>query len=134
MAEFVMPKLGADMSTGTPVGTYGGDFNWFLDRSAQDLPTPAVLSVPMWVYRLLMFAWAAWIAVELRRWLPLAWRAWTAGGFWRGKPGSVYLDRDDLARRVAAFKDVRLVEIAGAGHMVHFDRPDELAAAIRDFV
>jgi hypothetical protein len=74
-----------DMSAGTPAGAYGGDFNWFLDRSASDLPTPAVLSVPMWVYRLLMFAWAAWIAVELRRWLPLAWRAWTAGGFWRGK-------------------------------------------------
>jgi pimeloyl-ACP methyl ester carboxylesterase len=57
-----------------------------------------------------------------------------SGEFWRGKPGSVYLDADDLARRVGAFKDARLLEIAGAGHMVHFDRPDELARAIREFV
>lgn len=74
-----------DMSVQAPSGAYGGDFNWFLDRSAATLPTPAIFSVPMWVYRLLMFAWAAWIAVELRRWLPAAWQAWTAGGFWRGK-------------------------------------------------
>ena len=57
-----------------------------------------------------------------------------SGEFWRGKPGSVYLDPDDLARRVAVFKDAQLVEIAGAGHMVHFDRPDELAEAMRAFL
>jgi len=57
-----------------------------------------------------------------------------SGAFWRGKPGSVYLDRDDLARRVACFHDARVVEIAGAGHMVHFDRPAELTRAIRDFL
>jgi hypothetical protein len=74
-----------DMSVQGPAGSYGGDFDWFLDRSAAALPTPTVFSVPMWVYRLLMFAWAAWIAVELRRWLPAAWQAWTAGGLWRGK-------------------------------------------------
>ncbi|HWP67573.1 MAG TPA: alpha/beta hydrolase [Candidatus Limnocylindria bacterium] len=57
-----------------------------------------------------------------------------SGEFWRGTPGSPYLEPDDLARRVGAFKHARLVEIAGAGHMVHFDRPDELAAVIREFV
>jgi pimeloyl-ACP methyl ester carboxylesterase len=57
-----------------------------------------------------------------------------SGEFWRGKPESAYLDRDDLARRVAAFRDVRLVEIAGAGHMVHFDRPEELAATLGAFL
>jgi hypothetical protein len=66
-------------------GPGGADFEWFLDRSDAALPRPWVFSVPMWVYRVLMFAWAAWIAVALRRWLPAAWRAWTAGGLWRGK-------------------------------------------------
>jgi len=57
-----------------------------------------------------------------------------SGEFWRGKAGAVYLEPDDLARRLACFRDVRLVEIAAAGHMVHFDRPRELLAAIRGFV
>src|SRR5690606_21058511 len=74
-----------DMSLEAPGGSFGGQFQWFLDRTGAALPEPAVLSVPLWVYRLLMFAWAAWIAVALRHWLPGAWRAWTAGGFWRGK-------------------------------------------------
>ncbi|HWL62349.1 MAG TPA: hypothetical protein VNQ32_06115 [Steroidobacteraceae bacterium] len=74
-----------DMSLNAPGGLYAEGFQWFLDRSASALPVPAVISVPMWVYRLLMFAWAAWIAVQLRHWLPAAWQAWTQGGFWRGK-------------------------------------------------
>ena len=49
------------------------------------LPSPTVISVPMWIYRLLMFAWAFWIALALARWLRFAWHAWTARGFWRGK-------------------------------------------------
>jgi pimeloyl-ACP methyl ester carboxylesterase len=57
-----------------------------------------------------------------------------SGAFWRGKPGSVYLDREDLARRVACFRDARVIEIAGAGHMVHFDRPGELTEALRAFL
>ncbi len=57
-----------------------------------------------------------------------------SGEFWRGQPGAVYLEPDDLRRRVGAFRDAHLVEIAGAGHMVHFDRPAELVAAIRAFL
>jgi pimeloyl-ACP methyl ester carboxylesterase len=57
-----------------------------------------------------------------------------SGEFWRDEPGAVYLDPDDLRRRLACFRDVKLVEIAGAGHMVHFDRPHELLAAIRGFL
>ena len=74
-----------DMSLDAPGGRYGEQFQWFVDRTDTLLPAPAVLSVPMWVYRALMFAWAAWIAVALRHWLPAAWRAWSAGGLWRGK-------------------------------------------------
>ena len=52
-----------------------------------------------------------------------------SGEFWRSKPGAIYLEPDDLARRLACFRDARFVEIPGAGHMVHFDRPRELLAA-----
>jgi len=57
-----------------------------------------------------------------------------SGEFWRDKPRATYLDADDLARRLACFRDQRFLEIAGAGHMVHFDRPRELVTAIRQFL
>ena len=49
-----------------------------------------------------------------------------SGEFWRSKPGAVYLEPDDLARRLALLPRRAFVEIPGAGHMVHFDRPREL--------
>jgi pimeloyl-ACP methyl ester carboxylesterase len=57
-----------------------------------------------------------------------------SGEFWRGAPGAVYLEPADRERRLGCFRDVRFVEITGAGHMVHFDRPRELLGAIREFL
>ena len=57
-----------------------------------------------------------------------------SGEFWRHRPGAIYLDADDLSRRLGCFRDVEFIEIPGAGHMVHFDRPRELLAAIRGFL
>ena len=47
------------------------------------------------------------------------------------------LKREALRRRwpvSTLVRDVRFVEIPGAGHMVHFDRPRELLAALRTFL
>jgi pimeloyl-ACP methyl ester carboxylesterase len=57
-----------------------------------------------------------------------------SGEFWRSTPGAIYLEPDDLRRRLECFRDVAFVEIPGAGHMVHFDRPRELLTALRDFL
>jgi hypothetical protein len=65
-------------------GSYGSHFSWFLDRSASVLPQPQVISLPMWCYRALMFAWALWLVFALLKWLRGAWQAWKAGGIWRG--------------------------------------------------
>jgi hypothetical protein len=67
----------------TGAGSYGSAFIWFVDRTSAALPQPTVYSVPMWVYRTIMFAWALWIALALARWLRFAWRAWSTGGYWR---------------------------------------------------
>jgi hypothetical protein len=72
-----------DMGIAGP-GRYGA-FEWFLDHSASLLPEPVVISLPMWIYRVLMFAWALWIALALSRWLRGAWVAWMSGGMWRGR-------------------------------------------------
>ncbi len=74
-----------DMAVMGP-GSGGGLFSWFVDRSAAALPRPVVVSAPLWVYRVLMFAWAFWIATALLRWLRTAWEAWKTDGIWRAKP------------------------------------------------
>ncbi len=71
-----------DMGVTGP-GSYGSTFSWFVDRTSAALPQPTLYSVPMWVYRTIMFAWALWIALALARWLRFAWRAWSTGGYWR---------------------------------------------------
>jgi pimeloyl-ACP methyl ester carboxylesterase len=40
----------------------------------------------------------------------------------------------DEAARLALLRDARLVELAGAGHMMHWTHPAELAAAVIDFL
>jgi pimeloyl-ACP methyl ester carboxylesterase len=57
-----------------------------------------------------------------------------SGEFWRHQPGARYLDPDDLGKRLGSFRDVTFVEIPGAGHMVHFDRSQELLGALRSFL
>jgi hypothetical protein len=71
-----------DMGVTGP-GSFGSTFSWFVDRTSAALPQPTVYSVPMWVYRIVIFAWALWIALALARWLRFAWRAWSTGGYWR---------------------------------------------------
>jgi pimeloyl-ACP methyl ester carboxylesterase len=65
-----------------------------------------------------------------------------SGEFWRRDMGTArrggdldaYLAADELQRRLDCFPDVECVEIPGAGHMVHFDAPDALNAAIDEFL
>ena len=71
-----------DMGVTGP-GSYQSTYSWFVDRSSSTLPQPTVYSVPMWVYRTIMFGWALWIALALARWLRFAWQAWSTGGYWK---------------------------------------------------
>jgi hypothetical protein len=56
---------------------------WYQDRSDASLPRAFVLSVPLWVYRFLMLAWALWLAFALLRWLRWGWDCFTTGGLWK---------------------------------------------------
>jgi hypothetical protein len=56
---------------------------WYQDRAGAGLPRPRVLSVPLWVYRLAMLAWALWLAQALLGWLRWGWRCFSTGGAWR---------------------------------------------------
>jgi hypothetical protein len=56
---------------------------WFQDRSGPLLPRPWVLSVPLYIYRLAMLAWALWIAWALLAWLKWGWKCLSTGGLWK---------------------------------------------------
>ncbi|HEV8701599.1 MAG TPA: hypothetical protein VGV60_10055 [Candidatus Polarisedimenticolia bacterium] len=60
-----------------------GNLHWYLDRSGEVLPRPWVVSVPLFLYRLAMLAWALWLAQALLRWLKWGWESFTRGGLWR---------------------------------------------------
>ena len=53
---------------------------WYLDRSGARLPEPWVLSVPLWVYRTAMLAWALWLATACVRWVKWGWESFGTGG------------------------------------------------------
>jgi pimeloyl-ACP methyl ester carboxylesterase len=57
---------------------------------------------------------------------------WTRRGL--AAPVDAARVRADLERKLARFADAELVEIAEADHMVHYDRPEALVAAMRDFL
>jgi hypothetical protein len=59
---------------------------WFADRSADALPVAQAFSLPLWIYKLAMLAWALWLASALVGWLRSGFAAWTGGGYWRSVP------------------------------------------------
>jgi hypothetical protein len=67
-------------------GSTGTLLRWYADRVSGPLPAAAVVSLPLWVYRVAMLAWALWLAAALVRAAGPAWRAFTEGGLWRPLP------------------------------------------------
>jgi hypothetical protein len=64
-------------------GSSDTSLRWYADRLAGGTPAAGALSVPLWVYRGLMLAWALWLAARLIRWTGWAWRSFGEGGLWR---------------------------------------------------
>lgn len=69
-------------------GSHGGLLNWYQDRGGPGLPELSVVSVPMWVYRALMLAWALWLAVRLLDWLRWGWDGFSRPVLWREGAGA----------------------------------------------
>ncbi|UOG91014.1 MAG: hypothetical protein L3K52_12485 [Candidatus Thiothrix sulfatifontis] len=64
-------------------GSWAQQLQWYQDRVAGLLPQAGVISVPILYYRLLMLAWALWLAVALLGWLRWGWTAINHGGLWQ---------------------------------------------------
>lgn len=67
-------------------GSWGETLRWLDDRISGELGRPWLISVPLWIYRLAMLAWALWLATAVLGWLGWGWRAFTRGGIWQRKP------------------------------------------------
>jgi hypothetical protein len=67
-------------------GSYGSTLEWYIDRSSNDLPPTVILSLSIWVWRLLMLAWSLWLAFRLVGWLKWAWSAFSTSGRWKTQP------------------------------------------------
>ena len=63
-----------------------GELTWFIDQAAEQLPTPSVLSISLWWYKLAMLAWALWLSFALTRWIRWAWQVFMRDGLWRHAP------------------------------------------------
>ncbi len=94
LSVFVMISLVAAIPAGllatpdmhiTGAGSHGNELRWFQDRVESALPDASVLSLPLWVYKGVILAWALWLSFALMRWLPWAWRGWSEGGSWQGR-------------------------------------------------
>ena len=63
--------------------SYGSILGWFADRSESALPVATAFTVPIWIYKALILAWALWLSFALLRWLPWVWEKFSSDGFWR---------------------------------------------------
>jgi len=73
----------ANMHIVNPNGGGGSVLAWFADQSSDALPQAGAISLPMWLYRAAMLAWALWLANAVLGWLRWGLRAWITGGYWR---------------------------------------------------
>jgi len=65
--------------------SYFNTLRWFGDRSEDLLPTAAVVSAPLWFYKVLILVWALWLSLALMRWLPWVWKSFVWQGLWHAK-------------------------------------------------
>lgn len=64
-------------------GSTAHSLNWYADRVATTPPQAIVFSVPLILYRMLMLAWALWLAFAVVTWAQWGWTCYAAAGLWR---------------------------------------------------
>jgi hypothetical protein len=69
----------------TGQNSFGNMLAWFADRSESFLPRAAAFTLPMWIYKVIILAWALWLSFSLVRWLPWVWKCFSSDGFWRSE-------------------------------------------------
>ncbi len=98
--------LGAPDLHVTGNGSYAHSLKWFHDQTESAMPVGSVFTLPMWLYRMLMLAWAFWMAWALIRWMRWAVQCFVSDGAWRAwfkrKPQAAVLAAASPAGQAAA--------------------------------
>ena len=63
-------------------GSWDYQLHWMQDRIGALMPMPVVISLPKFVFHILMLVWALWLAVSLIRGLRWGWESFSFGGLW----------------------------------------------------
>ncbi len=63
-------------------GSSAALLRWYQDIAGPVLPRALIVSLPLYVYRILILIWALWIAFACIRWLRWGWESWSTGGRW----------------------------------------------------
>ncbi|MYC24641.1 MAG: hypothetical protein F4X56_01820 [Gammaproteobacteria bacterium] len=62
---------------------YANDrFTWFSDEITGAVPTPWILSVPIWVYFVLILVWVMWLVFTLLQWMRAWWESLKTPVLW----------------------------------------------------
>jgi hypothetical protein len=64
-------------------GSSPNHLHFFVDRSAEAMPDATLVTLPVYVFRALMFVWAGWLALAVVRWVRRAWSVFAEGGLWK---------------------------------------------------
>lgn len=75
--------------------SHRSSLSWYVDRVQDAFPQATVISVPLWVYKGLMLAWALWLAASALSFLRFGWEAFSTGDRFRSLRGSrLFRSRD----------------------------------------
>jgi hypothetical protein len=69
---------------------------WFADQGDGNLPQAGAVTLPLWLHRVAMLAWALWLAGAFVGWMRWAFGAWSQGGYWRSPPPKATVMIDPL--------------------------------------
>ncbi len=61
----------------------GFNLQWYQDMTNDSLARSWVVSLPLYIYRILMLLWALWLAFSLIKWLQWGWQCFSKDGLWR---------------------------------------------------
>jgi|GEM_PF-1028759 len=67
-------------------GSNGYLLQWYLDKSSGAIPDVAIYSLPLWVFKTLMLAWALWLAFSIVKWIKWGWSVLNESEFLRSRP------------------------------------------------
>lgn len=58
---------------------------WYQDAIMGSLPTPKIISLPIWVYRCFMVIWSTWLAIYFVKWIKWGFNSYVKDSVWNSK-------------------------------------------------